>query len=225
MKRYVLFDTETTGLGDDSRACEVAWLEFDGAFNVLDRQRSLIDPEAPISPQASGVHGITDDMVFAAPTINEYFTIVHDNPFGHGEVVFVAHNAPFDLKYISPHLGRHAGTICTLKCARRIYPDAPDHKLQTLRYMLGLKVEGADAHSASGDVEVAFAVLKRMAEDAELSLEGLMELSNMPGLITKMPFGKHRGDLLRDLPTQYVYWLLNKADIDEDLRYSLQTLN
>ena len=40
-----------------------------------------------------------------------------------------------------------------------------------------------------------------------------------------MPFGKHKGTKLKDLPSNYIDWLLNKADnIDADLRTALLAL-
>ncbi len=218
MMRFAVLDTETTGFGPKSGVCEIAYLEFDPSnMDVIRRGYSLIDPETPITPGASGVHGITDEDVADSPTLKEYFNIVEGRPFDGGEMVIVAHKADYDMQYVGPHINNLAGTICTLKCARRIYPDADDHKLQTLRYALKLNVEAADAHSAAGDVEVCFALLKRLMQDSGLGLEGLIEMSKLPGIL-KMPFGKHKGVRLADLPADYVHWLLNKAEIKDDLR-------
>jgi len=161
---------------------------------------SLIDPVVPITPGASGVHGITADDVVDAPTIEEFLSIVEPNNLDRGEIVIVAHKADFDLQYVGPHIGNLVGTICTLKCARKIYPDADDHKLQTLRYALNLRVEAADAHSA---LEMSRSASPASETDAgqRPRLEGLMEISKAPTHITKMGFGKHKGVKLTDLPT------------------------
>ena len=222
--RYLVIDTETTGFKKPAGIAELAFLEFDENLEVLKRTRSLIDPQLPIEPGASGVHGITNQMVADAPTLEEFLTIVEDHPFDDGEIVVVAHNAAYDMQFVGPLIPNLAATVCTLKCARKIYPEADDHKLQTLRYWLELDVEEADAHSAMGDVEVTFALLKRLMKDSGLNLAGLAEISKAPTHITKMGFGKHKGTKLEDLPGEYVSWLLNKADIDPDLRYALTNL-
>ena len=40
-----------------------------------------------------------------------------------------------------------------------------------------------------------------------------------------MPFGKHKGVPLAELPNNYIFWLLNKAEnLDADLRTALLAL-
>jgi DNA polymerase-3 subunit epsilon len=64
-------DLETTGinLGTD-RIVEIAIVKLspDGSRQV---KRKLINPEMPIPPQSSEVHGITDEMVKDAPTFKQ----------------------------------------------------------------------------------------------------------------------------------------------------------
>jgi exodeoxyribonuclease X len=226
MLRVIVLDTETSGLGADAGVVEIAWTEFDKDMILIGHEYSLIDPQCPINPGASGIHGITNAMVEDAPTLQEFFSVVKGDPF-HNEddsVIVVAHNAAFDLRFVGPFIPSLSGVICTLKCARRVYPDAEDHKLQTLRYALGLDVGAADAHSASGDVAVCVALLKRLMQDTGCDIEGLLELSSMPMKISKFPFGMHKGKKLEELPSSYIHWLLTKATIDDDLRAALLTL-
>jgi len=137
--RFITADVETTGFTKPSAIVELAYLEFDEALDVIKRTSSLIDPQIPISSSASGVHGITAAHVADAPTLEEFLTVIESDPFG-GDIgiVMVAHNVAHDLQYLGPIIPNLTGTICTLKCARKIYLDAPDYKLQTLRYWLEL---------------------------------------------------------------------------------------
>jgi hypothetical protein len=48
-------------------------------------------------------------------------------------------------------------------------------------------------------------------------IDGLFEVAT----IQRMPFGKHEGKLLSDVPLDYVDWLLTR-DIDDDLRSALR---
>lgn len=52
MERYVFLDTETTGVSETDRICEIGWIEFDKDLNEIGRVHSLIDPEMLISPSA-----------------------------------------------------------------------------------------------------------------------------------------------------------------------------
>lgn len=220
--RYIIGDTETTGLEEDAGVCEIAWIEIDEDLNVVDRVHSLIDPQRPIAASASGVHGITNAMVHDAPTMDEFFE--HFQPsIPRSSVGLIAHNLQFDVRFFRPHLGSLDFSLCTLRLARHIWPEAENHKLQTLRYHLAEQgLDGGDAHSALGDVETCLSVLRVARDQFNLSLADMAELATKPIVVLKMPFGKHRGELLEDLPDSYRHWLLNKAEIDDDLRYSLE---
>lgn len=63
-------DTETTGLGPDARICEIGVVQMRFGL-VVDAWSSLVNPGIPIPPEATAVHGITNDMVANAPTISQ----------------------------------------------------------------------------------------------------------------------------------------------------------
>ena len=224
MTRWTLADTETTGIKGTDKVCEVAWCEIDEDFNTLREGMSLINPEMPIHYAASAVNGITDAMVANAPTLDEYMDSA-GNPLYGDDVVMVAHNAQFDFRFLKPHMSEGAQTLCTLKCARIIYPDAQNHKQGTLAAMLGIEVPREKAHSADGDLAVLAQLLRRMCADAGTDLAGLMEIQRRRPQIKNMPFGKHKGKPLAELPFDYVYWLTHKCEnLDADLRASLEAL-
>ena len=223
MYRYIFGDTETTGLGKDAGIVEISWVETDENFNEVDRHYSLINPERPIQAGAMGAHGITEAMVADSPTISEFMEEA-GYPLDVEGGVLVAHNAAFDIVHFAPWM-REPLTLCTMKAARVIYPEADNHKLTTLKYYLGLDGCHDRAHSADEDVNVLMQLVKRMCQDAECGLPELMHIQNIPRKIHKMSFGKHRGKALSELPKDYVNWLLTKADnIDSDLRASLLAL-
>ena len=87
----IFLDTETTGVGLYDLVIEVGIVDLDG--NVL--FNSLINPGRPIPLDSSKVHGITDEMVADAPTLNtawsEIEDILHDRAIG-------MYNAEFDYR-------------------------------------------------------------------------------------------------------------------------------
>jgi exodeoxyribonuclease X len=217
--RIIVTDTETAGLDPKDGVVEIAILELDQNLEVIASHYSLIDPEGPISPSASGVHGIVYDDVKDAPTLSQFFDMNGIQDYCHSPLIVIGHNVKFDIGFLANHLRGEIRPVCTLRLARALYKDVENHKLQTLRYQLGL--EAGSAHSAHGDAILCLNFLYRMIEETGYSLEELEALSVRPLQIEKMPFGKHKGMPLCDLPTSYRNWLLDKAEIDNDLRHSL----
>lgn len=218
MPRYFVADTETTGLGPQAKAVEMAWAEIDENLNVLQIVHTLIDPEIPICPGASGVHGITNADVEDSPTLEEFIDVVLGGPIT-DEVIFIAHNVVFDKPYFKPVMPNMIGDACTLRLARRFFPDAPNHKLQTLKFHLGLK--SGDAHRADGDVVTCLDLLSKIVEKSDLTLDELAHMNSQPQIVSHMPFGKYRGQAIASIPKDYITWLRKQQDLDGDLRYTL----
>jgi DNA polymerase III epsilon subunit-like protein len=222
--RYYAGDVETTGVGKDDRVVEIAWIEIDDEFNVLDTVRSRINPERDIPAGASAVHGIVARDVQDSPTIEEFmdgFRFSNET----GESCLIAHNAPFDARFFKPWMPNLAGTICTLKLARAFYKDADNHKLQTLKFHLGLEADVAhhEAHTAMADVRVLMELLKHLHLTSGMSLSEMMAYCDKPEVITAWPFGKHKGKPLNhDL--QYVRWMLKQDNVDANLRRHLEAV-
>jgi DNA polymerase III epsilon subunit-like protein len=133
-------------------------------------------------------------------------------------VTWVTGNCAFDYRFLSPFLPEGTPQMCTLRLARRIYPNADNHKLATLVYALELDVGKDRFHSADGDMDTLFALLRKMSDDTGRSLYELFELANSPVEHITMPFGKHAGMPLKDVPPNYVKWFMAKAENpDQDL--------
>ena len=222
MSRIIILDTETAGLkppaNGGSGVCDIALMVVNEDFDVLWQTESLIDPGCAISPEAMGVHHITEEMVWDKPTLLEFMEM-HEMPLYDADVV-IGHHVEFDCRFLMDYLPEDFKSLDTLKLARNAWPDAESHKLQTLRYTF--KLDAGDAHRAMGDVITTLNLAKHLMAWYGTDFNGLMSLMSAPlSLDTKIHFGKHRGERLRDLPKNYVDWLLNKADIDPDLRAAL----
>lgn len=218
-------DVETCGLPpDNNQVVEVATLDLvahqtdDRMVWTRDRMwSSLVNPGRPIPPEASGVHHITDDMVKDAPSMDDALKeqitqLVPD--------CYAAHEARFEAVCL-PWLT--VKWICTRKCAATLWPDAPNHKNQTLRYWLGLKLADpslAVPHRAPGDAYVTAAILRRVL--SQITVEEAITISANPVLLQKFNFGEHALKPIDDVPTSYLDWIVNKSKgpWDDDVMFT-----
>ena len=165
-----VIDFETTGMtpAQGARATEVAIVLIEGE-RVVDRFASLMKTGVWIPPFITQLTGITNAMVNAAPAAED---VMREAARFVGNAPMVAHNAAFDSKFWQSEL-QHAGLeatqpfACTVLLSRRVYPDAPSHKLGNLIDHLGLPRTGR-AHRALADAEMAAALLARMQRDLSL---------------------------------------------------------
>ena len=162
-----VIDFETTGIspGQGARATEVAIVLLQGGV-VVDRFQSLMKTGAWIPSFITGLTGITNAMVNAAP---DAAGVMQEAACFVGSAPMVAHNAAFDRKFWQAELAL-AGLpapqpfACTVLLSRRLYPQAPSHKLGVLVDYHGLPRTG-QAHRALADAEMAAALLARMQHD------------------------------------------------------------
>lgn len=166
--RYAVIDVETTGFSPTSdRVVEAACVIVQGA-EVVWTWSTLVNPERPIPPHATHVHGIADRDVVGAPAFHHVQRELLTRCAG---ATIAAHNAAFDLSFL-PALA-HLPSVCTLQLARRWFPNAPNHKNQTLRRYLHIdedpRFAGLPAHRALGDALVTAAILLRCLEQYELA--------------------------------------------------------
>lgn len=228
--RAIYYDTETTGIRPEKdRIVEIA------AFDPLNNKRLelLVNPGLSIPEEATAIHGITNEMVQGAPTFAEAGQAFID--FCSGPCVLIAHNNDnFDKHFLTHEGKRHALTfpewpmLDSLKWARKYRPDLPRHSLQFLRQIYG--VAENKAHRALDDVLVLHQVFSIMIDD--LPLETVIELLGKGGdsaLPEVMPFGKHQGKSLSEIPSDYILWLKDQGALDKPdnatLKTALQKLN
>ena len=202
--RMIVLDFETTGLQPGNRPVEIAWLEFDSLYNVSQSVTSLIDPQIPIEPGAQKVHGISAEMLAGKPTLKQFLQGEHADKFANEHVLVVAHNAAFDLPMFEPFC-KKATSLCTMRLAQALYPTAENHKLQTLASMFAVDVE--PTHRAMADVGACFELLRTIAGKQDKSIDELLVIASYTSPESLMPFGKHKGVMIKDLPSDYVAWL------------------
>mgnify|MGYP003531722223 CR=1 FL=1 len=167
MPPIAVIDFETTGMSPSqgARATEVAIVLLEGG-QVVDRFQSLMKTGAWIPPFITELTGISNAMLQDAPSAD---AVMRDAARFVGKAPMVAHNASFDSKFWQAELQladvpAPQPFACTVLLSRRLYPDAPTHKLGPLVQHLGLP-RAERAHRALADAEMAAALLARMQHD------------------------------------------------------------
>lgn len=167
MQTIAVIDFETTGIspGQGDRATEVAIVLLQRG-RVVDRFQSLMNAGVRVPAFITQLTGITNAMVASAPLAAQ---VMREASRFVGEAPMVAHNAAFDRKFWVDELTR-AGMeapqpfACTVLLSRRLYPQAPNHKLGSLVDFHRLPRTGV-AHRALADADMAAALLGRIQRD------------------------------------------------------------
>jgi len=164
---YAVFDCETTGTDvAEDEIVSLALIRLGADGREESRYTVLVRPSRPIPAEATAVHGISDGDVEQAP---RFAQIAPELLARLGDVVFVAHNASFDLGMLHHAFAREAveyapsGVACTLEAFRLLEPLAENHRLQSLCDRRGVVL--ADAHDAMSDVCATVALLRVLLDE------------------------------------------------------------
>ena len=247
--QIIILDTETTGL-QAPQACEIGFIELQGTvsdfkltkvenpISILKDNSIFISvyeqrfrPTKPIEAGASKVTGIYMKDVLHCPSITtfEFPTTVK---------YMIGHNVAFDHRVLDKP---DVKLICTKELAQLVFPKQDglkSLKLTTLIEWLYPK-EGKElvekAHGALLDCKLVFLVLHKILEklpqiDTWEQLSGLCsqgkktyeEMNKPVEAITIMPFGKHQGAAIVNLPLTYLKWLLTLDNLSPPLRLAVQ---
>jgi len=170
----VVLDFETTGLSPDygDRAIEIGAVRIENG-EVVERFQALMNPGRRINRFIEGYTGITNGMLKDAPPCQEVMYEFADFINGYN---LVAHNALFDKRFLDAELGKisrnYSGQFaCSMLLSRKIYQDAPNHKLGTLVEYVNISAEGA-FHRALYDSEMTtklwLAMLDNISEQYDI---------------------------------------------------------
>ena len=169
----VVLDFETTGLSPDlgDRAIEIGAVRLQNGV-VTDRFQQLMNPGFRISGFIESYTGITNAMLRKAPPTEE---VMHDFAVFIGDDNLVAHNASFDHRFLLAEfrrIGHRAdnGITCSMLIARRLYQQAPNHKLGSLVAYRNIPAE-AVFHRALADSEMTARLWLHMIEDIRMQYQ------------------------------------------------------
>jgi len=240
MAKYILFDTETTGNQEHDRIIQI------GAMIVHSKDEIEVFDElcmapVPISIEAMEVHNITPELIDDKGLYDETDFALKLLQYNKEENYLIAHNIAFDLAMLEKEGFENNYTLIdTLRCAKHLLPESPNHRLQYLRYALELyKIEQKEAqtlgitikaHDAIGDVLVMKLLLSRLIRLTQENFPGvnpmqkLVELTQTPVMIKTFKFGKYKDREISEIANEdrgYIQWMRANLELDQDMQYTL----
>lgn len=163
-KPLVSFDIETTSAKiHEARIVEISTLKIwpDGRS---EKKCWLINPEAPIEPKATEVHGFTNEMMSGKPTFKEVAIQIY-NVFADAGHIVTYNGNRFDIPILYRQLSevginwdpRKSDMIDVYKIVAKLNPRTLEAIV--LKY---LGVDHTDAHSADADTVATTRLLHRL---------------------------------------------------------------
>lgn len=174
---FVVVDVETTGARTPpGRITEIGAYRV-RAGRIVAEFETLVNPETEIPPFISNLTGITNRMVERAPV----FARVADDWLSFaGDAVLVAHNAPFDTRFLNHEIARlfpnrrmSNESLCTVGLARRVLPGLSSYRLHSVAEHLSVSIQ--NRHRAAGDARATAEIFLQMLE--RLRAGGVRDLS------------------------------------------------
>jgi hypothetical protein len=161
---WVILDTETDGLDYPIHAVEIAAQRMRGLEKYGDPFRVFLNHEISISPAVTAIHGYDRDFlqtngIDPTEAYHQLRSYVEARPVS-------AHFLRYDWNAVLlpewrrlrlSQIGQPG--LCTWNLSRRVLPECKSHRLDLLREIYGLPTAGA--HSAIGDVETVFQLLRQ----------------------------------------------------------------
>ena len=240
MAKYVLFDTETTGAGEYDRIIQVGAMIVHSKDDIETLDELCLAP-VPISIEAMEVHNITPDLIADKGLYDETDFAMKVLQYNQKENYLIAHNISFDLSMLEKEGFENKYTLIdTLRCAKHLLPESPNHRLQYLRYALELYLTEQEeaqklgitikAHDAIGDVLVMKLLLSKLVKLTQEQFPGvnpmqkLAELTQTPVMIKTFKFGKYKDREISEIVNEdrgYIQWMRANLELDEDMQFTL----
>jgi len=225
----VFFDLETTGINVSSdRIVEISLLKI--SPNGKEQwMTTRINPEMPIPPKTTAIHGISDEDVAGAPTFREVAKNL--TLFLEGCDLAGYNSIKFDIPLLAEEFLR---TDTDFNFRKRKYVDVQiifhkkEQRTLTAAYQFYCNKQLKDAHSSKADTSATFEVLKAQLdryEDLDNDIEKLADFSSYNDYVDFagriildengveiFNFGKHKGKpvakVLEEEPSYYS-WMMN----------------
>jgi DNA polymerase III epsilon subunit family exonuclease len=163
---FVVFDLETTGAkAPPCRVTEIGAYRVKGS-ELAGEYHSLVNPGVPIPEFITGLTGISDEMVRNAPPFSDLAGGLLEFI---GDSVLVAHNAPFDMRFLNHEISLVHGkysvanpSLCTVRLSRKLIPGIENHKLATVANFYSIDL--TNHHRASDDARATAKIFIKLLE-------------------------------------------------------------
>ena len=228
LNNCIVLDTETTSKSyKEAEVVELGYLIEGTGFTELYKPYALMEPEV------MAIHHISNRMVEDKPhfedCVSEFTDIVEAF---NGDAILVAHNSFYDMKVLQNYGVNHDTWLCTMRLAKKIFGSDDSvnaFNLGYLRYRFEIMdpadQETISAHRALDDAKVTAELLellitameiKGLIEEDQPYHDQVMAFLDAPAITEIMPFGKHKGKKMVDVPMDYWKWALDNMDtLDE----------
>ncbi len=164
---FVVFDTETTGFSPaKDRLVEVGAVKIRNGAKI-DERTWLVNPQRYIPWYVQNVHHITPEMLADKPLFKDIYPEFLEFIDG---AVLIAHNAPFDIRFISAEAIRNGlpppknAVLDSLELFRNWYPEMKSHTVSDLIGLYDIPTEGMQAHRATDDSFFVYYAIAREME-------------------------------------------------------------
>ncbi|MFP3860469.1 MAG: exonuclease domain-containing protein [Bacteroidales bacterium] len=228
-KPIVFFDLETTGMDiAKDRIVEISLLKV-YPNGDSESKTMKINPEMPIPPKSTEIHGITDEDVKDSPAFSEVAKQIQQ--FIEGCDLAGFNSNRFDLPLLAEEFIR-VGVDYDLKKQRFIDVQVIFHKMEkrnlSAAYRFYCNKELKNAHSAEADTEATYEILKAQIEkydELQNDVQKLSEFSShnknadFAGRIIYndkgeeiFNFGKYKGKVVEEVLQKdpaYYGWIIN----------------
>jgi DNA polymerase-3 subunit epsilon len=167
---FVFLDIETTGGSPrSSRITEIGALRVENG-TVVKSYKQLINPEENVPYFISSLTGITNEMLWDAPTFSG---IADDLELLLDGALFIAHHVVFDYGFIKMEFERIGHTFnmdraCSARVSKRLYPEFKSHALDRIIERMDIQVK--NRHRAYDDAEVIWKFFNAELKKRELEL-------------------------------------------------------
>ncbi|MGI5900532.1 MAG: PolC-type DNA polymerase III [Christensenellales bacterium] len=182
---FVVVDMEMTGTNANTdHAIEIGAVKWQGG-KIVDEFSSFIDPLQPLPEKIISLTGITDDMLYGAPSMAQ--VIAEFAAFAQGCPI-CAHDVHIDIAFLRKAADEIGLELCetlvdTLALSRALLPDSKSHKLDFLCKQMNVQLK--THHRALPDARATAQLMGLFLNMAkEQGARSLADLNSMFGLKT-----------------------------------------
>jgi DNA polymerase-3 subunit epsilon len=159
---FAIVDIETTGgYAQGNGIIEFAVILYNGQ-EIEGKYETLINPGMPIPRYISSLTGITNEMLYDAPTFAEVAACIYNLLKGR---IFVAHNVNFDYSFVKHQLKEHGfdldcKRLCTVRLSKKVFPGFLKYSLGSICRELNIVIY--NRHRAYGDAAATVELFSRV---------------------------------------------------------------